>query len=454
MRGNLIFVFKDNKHEVEGDQVLRKDAAFLFCFLLIFGALQLSMLYKVSADDNLTPIEMLGKQLFFDINLSTPTGQACAACHDPATGFVGPDSDINAHGGAYEGAVDTRFGNRHPPTAAYAGDSPVLYYNETFDQWIGGMFFDGHAPGWKLGDPLAEQAQAPFLNPLEMNNQNPDAVVEKVRFSSYANFFEEVWGEESLNDVDSAYDKIALSIAAYERSSEVNPFTSKYDAYLNGETQLTETEALGLELFNGQAGCANCHSSQLGASGEHPLFTDFSYSNLGIPKNPENPFYSMSAEWNPDGANFTDLGLGGFLKNASYPAEVYELQLGKEKVPTMRNVDLRPNSEFVKSYGHNGYFKSLEDIVHFYNTRDVEDWPNPEVSVNVDKMSMGNLGLTPYEETAVVAFLKTLSDGYSAESATSFIPLVVVGVFIVVLSISIALVVLKKHKSAHRPNVE
>ena len=162
----------------------------------------------------------------------------------------------------------------------------------------------------------------------------------------------------------------------------------------------------------------------------------------------------MSSEWNSDGENFIDYGLGGFLKNASYPAEVYELQLGKEKVPTMRNVDLRPNSEFVKSYGHNGYFKSLEDIVHFYNTRDVEDWPNPEVSVNVDKMSMGNLGLTPYEETAVVAFLKTLSDGYSAESATSFIPLVVVGVFIVVLSISIALVVLKKHKSAHRPNVE
>ena len=91
---------------------------------------------------------------------------------------------------------------------------------------------------------------------------------------------------------------------------------------------------------------------------------------------------------------------------------------GKHKVPSLRNVDLRPYPGFVKAYGHNGYFKSLEDIVHFYNTRDVQNWPPPEVAVNVNTAELGNLGLTPAEEADVVAFLKTLSDGYMPTKGT------------------------------------
>jgi cytochrome c peroxidase len=101
---------------------------------------------------------------------------------------------------------------------------------------------------------------------------------------------------------------------------------------------------------------------------------------------------------------------------------------GKHKVPTLRNVDLRPAGESVKAYGHNGYFKSLEGIVHFYNTRDVKPvcpelyteaealaagcWPAPEVAATVNLEELGDLGLTPEEEAAIVAYLKTLSDGY------------------------------------------
>lgn len=127
---------------------------------------------------------------------------------------------------------------------------------------------------------------------------------------------------------------------------------------------------------------------------------------------PLNPFYSMPRKWNPDGENWVDYGLGGFLQGAGYPPEVYKPELGKQKVPTLRNVDRRPYPEFVKAFAHNGFFKSLEEIVHFYNTRDVKPWPDPEVAENVNSEELGDLGLTAEEEAAIVAFMKILSDGY------------------------------------------
>jgi cytochrome c peroxidase len=371
-----------------------------------------------SGNGGLTPIEELGKHLLFDTSLSTPPGQSCAACHAPEAGFTGPDSDINYATAAYPGAVHTRFGNRKPPTAAYGGDSPVLYYDETDEVWIGGMFWDGRATGWTLGDPLAEQAQGPFLNPLEQNNPNAKHVILKIKDSAYAGLFEQVWGPGSLDwkkDVAGTYERIARSIAAYERSAEVNPFSSKFDAYLAGQATLTEQEAWGLELFEGKAMCSACHISEPGSLGEPPLFTDFTYDNLGIPKHPRNPFYTMPPYWNPDGMNWVDYGLGGFLKSAGYEAGIYEPELGKHKVPTLRNVDLRPYPGFIKVFGHNGFFKSLEEIVHFYNTRDVESWPPPEVPETMNTDELGNLGLTAAEEAAIVAFMKTLSDGYIPE---------------------------------------
>ncbi|MFC1866428.1 cytochrome c peroxidase [Chloroflexota bacterium] len=361
-------------------------------------------------------IEQLGKEIFFDRNLSSSGAQSCATCHGIAVGFTGPKADINAAGTVYPGAVDTLFGNRKPPTAAYGNDSPVLYYDEAEGIWIGGMFWDGRATGWTMGDPLAEQAQGPFLNPLEQNLPDAYSVCIKVAQSDYADLFKRVWGENSLDlslvNVEEIYNNIARSISAYEKSLEVNPFSSKYDVYLAGNTELTEQEALGLQLFKGKAKCSYCHISQPDELGNPPVFTDFTYDNLGIPKNPENPFYQMPEEYNPDGDSWVDPGLGGFLKTAGYPADVYEPELGKHKNPTLRNVDMRPYPGFIKAYGHNGYFKSLEDIVHFFNTRDVEVWPSPEYMATVNNVELGNLGLSAEEEAAIVAFLKTLSDGY------------------------------------------
>jgi cytochrome c peroxidase len=360
-------------------------------FLLVIG-------FAGYAQGSLTAQEELGKNLFFDTNLSTPPGQSCADCHGPQVGFTGPDQAINAAGAVYEGAVSGRFGNRKPPAAAYAGDSPVLYFDGS--NWVGGMFWDGRATGWTLGDPLAEQALGPFLNPLEQNNATPQVVIDKVLASSYKDLFLQV-----CTDSATYYECIGRSIAAYERSIEVTQFTSKYDYWLIGKAKLTGQEQLGLELFNGKAKCAGCHVA--------PLFTDFTYDNLGVPRNPLNPFYNEPA-WNPAGEDWVDTGLGGFLKAAGFPESVWGPEWGKQKVPTLRNIDLRPTNHFIKAYAHNGYFKSLEEIVHFYNTRDVPGagWPAPEVAENINTTELGNLGLTKGEEQAIVAFLKTLSDGY------------------------------------------
>ena len=389
-----------------------------FKILLIFFVAAIFVgLPLLSNTQSLSLTEELGKLLFFDNKLSVRNNQSCASCHASISGWTGPIPGLNLGGAVYRGSIPTRFGNRKPPTVAYAGGSPLLY-QELDGTWVGGMFWDGRATGWTLGDPLAEQAQGPFLNPLEQALPDASYVVNKVCKSKYSDLFKNVCGD-ICGDVPAAYECIARSIAAYERSPEVSQFSSKYDAFLAGNATLTEQEALGLELFEGdKAKCSACHVP--------PLFTDFTYDNLGVPRNPQNPFY-FEPEVNPDGLLRVDEGLGGFLRSID---GTYEPELGKQKVPTLRNVDKRPGPGFVKAYGHNGYFKSLKGIVNFYNTRDVKPectnpftkeaaatkqgcWPVPEVARNVNDTELGNLGLTPEEEDAIVAFLKTLSDGFT-----------------------------------------
>ncbi len=396
-----------------------------FVFVLfIFIAFVIVLSQAKSDDAELTPMEQLGKNLFFD-KISSPDSMSCADCHAPNVGFTGPVAGINKHGAVYRGAVPQRFGNRKPPSAAYATMSPIFHYDAGEDLFIGGNFWDGRATGEVLGNPAADQALGPFLNPVEQNNASKMAVLEQVASSKYAGLWEEVWGEpvsyENPAEIDKNYDRIGLAIATYEDSSEVNQFSSKYDYYLQGEVELTEQEAWGLELFEGKGLCAECHPSQLGAGGEPPLFTDFTFDNLGVPKNPDNPFYSMDTVYldggspiNPDGSAWIDWGLGGFLANHSDPfyQSKADENLGKHKVPTLRNVDKRPGNNFPKAFMHNGVFKSLKEVVHFYNTRDVETWPPAEVMQNINTDELGNLGLTDEEEDAIVAFMKTLSDGY------------------------------------------
>jgi cytochrome c peroxidase len=371
-----------------------------------------------AADSALTAQEELGKLIFFDEGLSLNGNQSCASCHAPDVGWTGPISEINAHGAVYEGSIPGAFGDRKPPSSAYATQSPIFHMDKK-GLFVGGNFWDGRATGEKLGNPAADQAQGPFLNPAEQALVVPADVVTRVCAASYGDLFRQVWGAEVCDsqNVNKAYDAIGLSIAAYEGSPEVNAFSSKFDLASKGKLKLTKQEQKGYALFQGKAKCKLCHIS----NGKDPLFTDFTFDNLGIPKNPENPVY----DYNP---SFIDPGLGGFIATRPEYAEFAEENMGMHKVPTLRNVDLRPSNDFIKTFGHNGYFKSLEGIVHFYNTRDVlaecpegyteaqalaaNCWPAAEVPENVNTAELGNLGLTPAEEAAIVAFLRTLSDGY------------------------------------------
>src|SRR5450756_2396829 len=223
-----------------------------------------------------TDKQWLGKQLFFDTNLSEPAGQPCVTCHAAQVGWTGPDAVTNLGGAAYEGAVKGRFGNRKPPSIADGGDSPILHLDAT-DGWTGGMTWDGHAPGLTLGDPLAEQALQPFVNPLEQNIASGDVVVNKVKQSKYANLFMQVWGTNAFDDAVTAYQMIGRSIADYERSAEVSPYNSRFDTYLGTGKGLTDKETLGLSLFNGKAKCTKCHTSTADPASGKVLFTDFTY---------------------------------------------------------------------------------------------------------------------------------------------------------------------------------
>src|SRR5664280_407372 len=372
-------------------------------FAVALVGLACLLLAAASTAQALTAKQHVGRSLFFDATLSEPAGLACAGCHGGNVGWTGPDASVNRAGAVYPGAFPGRAGNRKPPAAAYAGYSPRLHYVNSTTGWVGGMFWDGRKTGYVLGDPLTEQAQGPFLNPLEQNNASAQVVVDKVAASSYAPRFKAVWGAYIFSDTNAAYYAIAQSIATFERSPQVSSFSSQYDARRAGHATFTAKEKQGMKLFNGKANCSNCHAA--------PLFTDYSYDNLGIPKNPQNPFYN-EPDPNPLGAAWVDFGLGGYLKGAGSAASVYEPALGKFKVPTLRNVAKRPYPTFVKAYGHNGYFKSLWAVVHFYNTRDVMPWPAPEGAVNVNTTEIGNLGLTRHQENDIVAFLVTLSDGY------------------------------------------
>ncbi len=324
----------------------------------------------------LTKIEQLGKIMYQDKNFSLNKTQSCQTCHHHITGFADPTNSRDPYYTVVSlGDDGVSLGGRNAPTSAYAGYSPVL--QQVSGEYFGGMFWDGRATGLALdNDPLAEQAQGPPLNPVEMN-MSKDAVVQAVRDSNYTHLFFLVFGVGSLDDVDLAYDNIARAIAAYERSNEVQRFSSRFD-----QGQLNEQEQNGMALFENN--CSKCHS-MTDETGKGPLFTQYGYANIGIPVNP------LLAD------NAVDLGLGGFLNE---PA-----QDGKFKVPTLRNIAL------TAPYGHNGYFPTLKDIVSFKNTRDVyeDDWAAPEVPYNLN-MDVGNLGLTDPEVNDIIAFLMALTD--------------------------------------------
>jgi cytochrome c peroxidase len=421
----------------------------------------------------------LGEVLFNDVNLSNPNGQACATCHGIYTGFTFPLQKINIQAGESPGAVKGRFGNRISPTINYATFLPKgpPSYVPALGAFAGGLFWDGRATD------LTNQATFPFQNPNEMNDVlhnvgDPALVVQKLQTDSNAYIFREVYGNQIFSQsTTTIFNLMAKSIAAFESTPEMSPFSSKFDQYVRGKATLSTAEFTGLRLMTGSttgrpggpayyknAQCFLCHSiPQIPGSGID-IWTNSCFANIGVPRNPTNPYYTETsasanpAGYNPLGSAYVDLGLGGtYYPTLKLPAGNmgkgsngqgdYLAINGTFKAPTLRNVDKRPMPSFVKAYMHNGYFKDLKTVVHFYNTRNLTTnpgevidftkakpyanlkgsplWPQPEFPSAITLQNpngapgsasaqVGNLGLTDAEENDIVAFLKTLTDGYGA----------------------------------------
>jgi cytochrome c peroxidase len=418
--------------------------------------------------DRFQQIMLLGKLIFYDKELSVKRNESCSFCHMPETGFTGPVSALNQTTSAYPGSIRTRFSGRKPQSHTYASYSPVLHYNPEQGDFVGGQFWDMRATGLRLDSALAEQAQGPPLNPVEMGLIDPACMVYRMSQGPYRSMAERRWGAQAfavrwpadVKDVcdrpgpapeadplplqlaavdrgtaQTTFDRIGEAIAAFEGSPVVSPFSAKYDYVMAGKAAFTPDEKAGYELFRSKSThCNECHRD--GGPGEEPLFTDFTASNLGLPPNPALPFYQENTPdqfrytANPDGLKFLDLGVGGFLAGPQNPnhewAAMAKSFIGKYKTPTLRNVDKRPRADFVKAYMHNGYLKSLREVVHFYNTRDalpkckvgdpgekVTCWPAPENPETINRKQLGDLKLTAQQEELLVAFLKTLTDGYT-----------------------------------------
>ncbi len=350
---------------------MKKLTGFLVSSLFLISAVW-------AADDSLTDMERLGKRIYKDTNMSYYGTQSCRDCHHHTSGFADLtnylDPDINF---VSTGADGVSKGGRNAPSAAYAGFSPPLYLNEDGD-YVGGMFWDGRADGSVLGDPLAEQAQGPPLNPKEMAMPSKEAVIQVIRDSDYLNLWNKIFGRGSLDnletheEVDAVYNNFGIAIATYERSIEVTKFTSKFD-----RGGLSKVERTGQALF--EANCAICHSTTEALGAPAALFTNYQYANIGVPVNP-----GIDAE-DPD------LGLGVIKGSA---------QDGKFKIPTLRNIALTP------PYSHNGVFPTLIEMLKFIND---SSGFTPEVPYNLST-EVGSIGLSDTDLEKIEAFLMTLTD--------------------------------------------
>jgi cytochrome c peroxidase len=358
----------------------------------------------------LSPMAALGEQLFKDTSLSVSGRLSCETCHRPEFAHAAPFADLVSQGGPY---MDVP-GIRNSPSIRYASFTPPFGFDEEGTAF-GGLFRDGRVA------TLIEQARQPFLDVREMANPSVDAVIARLRRSPSAARFLAVFGATALDDAGQAFGGLAAAIAQYQvELPDFRRFDSKYDAYLAGQALLTEQESRGLSLFEDpeKGNCAACHPSRPGDDSSPPLFTDFTYDNVGVPRNARVP-----ANADPD---FFDLGLcGPERKDLAARRDL----CGGFKVPTLRNVAR------TAPYFHNGAFGSLREAVDFYVRRDTEPgaWypkSGAEVqkfddspadlagSVNTsevpyDRKAGGTPALTPAEVDDVVAFLKTLDDGYN-----------------------------------------
>lgn len=363
--------------------------------------------------------------MFSDPKLSASGAISCATCHDPANHFA----PVNALAVQRGGVRLDQPGTRAVPGLTYATAIPFFtehYYesdedaNGSIDQGpTGGRTWDGRV------NRARDQAVIPLLAANEMGNRSEAELASRLAGAPYARQMKALYGDKIFADPRQALAAAGAALEAYQQTrTEFAAYTSKYDAFLRGQTALSAQELRGLEAFNnpGKGNCAHCHKSRPTASGVLPLLTDFGYVALGVPRNREIP-----ANADP---KYFDLGACGpqRLDLATRPEFC-----GLFRAPSLRNVATR------RSFYHNGVFHSLQEAVSFYATRDTDPkrWypAGPDGQVlkfdDLPQRYQGNINneppfgrhagdkpaLSDQDVSDIVAFLATLTDGFSPPAA-------------------------------------
>jgi cytochrome c peroxidase len=393
---------------------LRLQVAAIVCLTVMCGLIAAHACASTAQPTNQSLAE-LGRRIFFDASLSASGQMACSSCHDPRYAYGPPPGKGIANGGAH---LD-QPGTRAVPSLRYLHGAPKFSETTRFaDSDVGpggGFTWDGRA------GTLKDQARIPLLAANEMANRSSAEVVAKLGKSAYAPEFREAFGADIFEHPERAFEAALSALDAFQQiSKEFYPFNSKYDAFLRGEIELSEEEERGVALFKDPAkgNCASCHVV-LSRAGQPPVFTDYDFLNVGVPRNPR-----IAA--NADPAYF-DLGLCGPARRDLASSRQY---CGFFRAPTMRNVAVRD------VFFHNGVFNSLRDVLRFYVERDIhpEKWysHNPDGTVHkfddlppgyadnvdrdapLDRVAGASPALTESEIDDLIAFLKTLNDGYGA----------------------------------------
>jgi cytochrome c peroxidase len=393
----------------------------------------------------LSAMARLGRDVFFDTSLSSSGKVACASCHSPDHAY-GPPNDGPVMLG---GPALTLPGARAVPSLTYLerqpefsiGPDDPLNENVNLAQQAelgktaaraekiatqtaqsanivpqGGLFWDGRA------DTLQMQASGPLLDPREMDGGNIEIIAEKLRQAPYARKFAALFGENILKNGNLLVAEATFAIGRYQiEDPSFHPYTSKYDYWLEGKARLSEAEMHGLRLFNDpeKANCAGCHTSEPSKDGYPPAFTDRQYEALAPPRN-----LALADTKDP---NYFDLGVcGPIRKNIADQTQF----CGMFKTPTLRNTAVR------HAFFHNGVFQTLQQVMDFYNFRDtnpekvyplgadgkaqkyndipVQYHANVDVSDPPFNRHPGETpAMTAQDETDLIAFLKTLNDGYT-----------------------------------------
>jgi cytochrome c peroxidase len=370
-------------------------------------------LSSAAGESGLSPAAALGEKIFSDQSLSASGRQSCASCHDPANAHA----QTNGLAVQFGGPNLDQPGFRAVPSLRYLNSNSAFSFAKDGTP-TGGFNRDGRTQS------LAEQAQRPFLAPHEMANASKAEVVERLKRAAYAEEFRSVFGASIFDSADDAFDRVLFSLQQYQlEDGDFHRFDSKYDFFLTGKAALTDAELRGLALFNNPAkgNCAACHPSAKGADGASPLFTDFTFDNLGVPRNAAIPATADPA--------YFDMGLCG--PDRTDLVDRKDL-CGAFKVPTLRNVATR------KVFFHNGRFNNLRDVVRFYVRRDTnpEEWYPLDADGAAQKFNdlpaelRGNVNTSegPYnrqpgmmpalsdqEIDDLIQFLGTLTDGYKLQ---------------------------------------